>query len=366
MNRIDNPFRVQRRPMRSPVLLFLLLLSTAAFGDDLVITINDPDNQAVSNARVAVYPRGRDVATAAANTSPNGEVRFDVPAGEYGVVVMAPSFAQQTEILNVSGDTSRSVQLHIAGPAETVQVTASGTPMETVHSGSDVSVIDQPVLENQQSIAISDTLRFQPGAIVSQSGQRGGIAALFVRGGESRYNKVIIDGVPVNEIGGQYDFGVLSLAGTDRVEFMRGAQSTLYGSDAMTSVVQLFSNEGSTRTPELRFGADGGTFSTARGYASLAGARGRFDYNLYGQQTNTDGQGPNDAYSLSSEGANLGFTLSPKALLRFRVRHDNSIAGVQGQWVFGGVPELPPELDQYARDNNFLSSLELTIAPSAH
>ncbi|HVY95068.1 MAG TPA: TonB-dependent receptor, partial [Bryobacteraceae bacterium] len=214
--------------------------------------------------------------------------------------------------------------------------------------------------------AVSDTLRLLPGAIVSTSGQRGGIAALFVRGGESRYNKIIIDGVPVDEIGGQYDFGTTSPVGADRIEFMRGAQSTLYGSDAMTSVVQMFSAEGSTRTPELRFGADGGTFSTAHGYGSLAGSRGRFDYNLFGDQFNTSGQGPNDDYSNSSEGANLGVALTSKAMLRFRVRHENSRVGVQNEWVFGGVPQLPPDLDSYARANNFLSSLDLTISPSAH
>jgi outer membrane cobalamin receptor len=163
-----------------------------------------------------------------------------------------------------------------------------------------------------------------------------------------------------------YDFGVTSLDGADRVEFMRGAQSTLYGSDAMSSVVQVFSAEGSTRTPELRFGADGGTFSTANGYASLAGAFRRFDYNLYAGQFHTEGQGPNDDFSLSTQGANIGVTLNPKAQLRFRTRHGNSRAGVQTQWVFGGVPLLPPDLTEFARNNNFLSSLEFTIAPSPH
>jgi len=95
-----------------------------------------------------------------------------------------------------------------------------------------------------------------------------------VRGGNSNYNKVIIDGVPVNDPGGIFDFGVSPLDGADRVELVRGAQSTLYGSEAMTSVVQVFTREGSTHVPELRVGADGGTFDTARGYALLAGARG--------------------------------------------------------------------------------------------
>ena len=121
-------------------------------------------------------------------------------------------------------------------------------------------------------VAADDALHFLPGAVVSTAGQRGGLSSLFVRGGESTYNKVIVDGVPVNDPGGTFDFGVLPLAGADRLEFVRGAQSTLYGSDAMTSVVQVFTRTGSTPVPELRFGADGGNLGTANGYASLAGA----------------------------------------------------------------------------------------------
>src|SRR5205807_7742559 len=108
--------------------------------------------------------------------------------------------------------------------------------------------------------------------------------SLFVRGGESRYNKVVIDGVPVNDPNGFFDLGVVPMFQVDRVELVRGAVSTLYGSDAMTSVLQMFSAAGSTATPELRFGADGGNYGTAHGFAALAGVRSRFDYNLFGEQ----------------------------------------------------------------------------------
>jgi outer membrane cobalamin receptor len=350
--------------VRSSLLLFLLV-SLAAFADQLTLTVTAPDGQPVPDARVVVY-RGDNQIAATSNTTGNGTVRFDLPAGDYTAEVLAPTFAKASETVSVSGETNKSIRLHIATPQQTIQVTAAGSPMETVNSGANVSTVDTPVLENQQPIAVADTLRLLPGAVVSTSGRRGGIAALFVRGGESRYNKVIVDGVPVNEVGGQYDFGTPSLIGADRIEFMRGAQSTLYGSDAMTSVVQTFSAQGTTRTPEIRFGADGGTFSTAHGYASLAGASGRFDYNIFANQFNTEGQGANDDYSSSSQGANLGVGLTSKTLLRFRLRHENSRTGVQGQWVFGGVPQLTPDLGEYARANNFLASLDLTIAQSAH
>ena len=86
-------------------------------------------------------------------------------------------------------------------------------------------------------------------------GNAGGQASLFVRGGDSRYNKVIVDGVPVNDPGGIFDFGVVPLAGAERLEFLRGAQSTLYGSDAMTSVVQVLRSLDRPSLPNWRFGA---------------------------------------------------------------------------------------------------------------
>ena len=134
----------------------------------------------------------------------------------------------------------------------------------------------------------------------------------------------------------------------------------------MTSVVQVFSAEGTTRIPEFRFGAEGGTFSTARGYASIAGAIKRFDYNLFGEQFNTEGQGPNGDFGLASQGGNVGVDLTSKLALRLRVRHSNGRVGVQNAWVYGGVPQLPPDLYGYARENDFLSSLDLSYAQSAH
>lgn len=353
--------------MRPRFLISLFfLLSTSLFAEQLKVKVVSPDGQPVTGARVFAYAGDNRSAVASALTARSGEASLNIANGRYNIQVLAPAFAPATFDVTLPRDQVLPVELKIAGPAQTVQVTATGSPIETAQSGADVTTVDRTVLENQQPVSLADSLRPLPGAVLNASGQRGALTALFVRGGESRYNKVIVDGVPVNEIGGQYNFGTTSLIGVDRIEFMRGAQSTLYGSDAMTSVVQVFSSEGSTRVPELRFGAEGGTFDTSRGYGSLAGAINRFDYNLFGEQFNTEGQGPNDDYSLSAMGTNLGVVLHPKLFLRFRLRHENGRVGVQNEWVFGGQALLPPDLDGFARDNTFLSSLDLTFAQSAH
>ena len=191
------------------------------------------------------------------------------------------------------------------------------------------------------------------------------MASLFVQGGNSNYNKVIVDGVTVNEPGGTFNFGTLPLTEADSLEFMRGAQSTLYGSDAMTSVVQVSTRTGSTETPELRFGADGGNFSTANGYASVAGAHSIFDYNVFADQFNTSGQGVNNEYSNSLQGGNIGVKLNDVTSLRLRVRHSNSFSGVSDEWNFNGGQIIPPDRFEYNRLNSLLAGLTLTVnAPS--
>ena len=346
-----------RRALLLAVLIPLPLIASAA---TLSVRVLDPQGAAVSGARIVA---ARDHKTAAvATTAADGVAILDVAPGAYAVQVLAPGFAvQNLQVTTKGGERAVDVPLQVATQATTVVVTAARTPLEQAQSGADTTTVDSGQLANLQPIDAVDVLRLLPGATVSMNGRRGGLASLFVRGGESRYNKVIVDGVAVNDPGGTFDFAALPMEQIDRVEFLRGAQSTLYGSDAMTSVVQVWSRSGSTHTPELRFGADGGNFSTARGYASIAGARGRFDFSLFGQQFNTEGQGVNDRFSQSSEGANLGIALASGVNLRWRTRHDTEGAGIQSFWKFNGQPLLPPDQDEHTRQNNFLSSLDLTV-----
>ncbi len=349
--------------------LAVISLSISALASDLTVRVLDPHSVAVPGAQVELFAGGSDRATAISITTGQGAVHFrDVPTGELRVRVLAPGFAEQSRAVVNEGEVTITLTLAVA--TETVTVSATRTAARSDESGASIESFSGAELDTIRPVAANDALRFLPGAIVATSGQRGGLGSLFVRGGDSRYNKVIVDGVPVNDPGGTFDFGTLPLFEEDRVEFLRGAQSTLYGSDAMTSVVQTWSRIGNTPLPELRFGADAGNYGTENGYASLAGANGRFDYNVFGNQFNTSGSGSNDDYSNSLEGANLGAKLNDWASLRLRMRHDNSVSGVQNEWNFNGTNVLTmhgttytvlPDLDQRARQNNFLSSLELAI-----
>jgi vitamin B12 transporter len=358
------------RTLCASFLLFVFL--AAASAADLKVKVVDPQSAAVRGAQVSLFSKGADTALKTTTTSAEGIADLNnLPSGNYQLQVLAPGFAPYTGDVPAHSDVI-TIQLQPAVQSETVVVTATRTPVTAEETGASISTLENEQLATMRPVAANDAVRFLTGAVINTAGQRGGLSSLFVRGGDSTYNKVIVDGVTVNEPGGTFDFGTLPLTEASRMEFLRGAQSTLYGSDAMTSVVQVWTRTGSTPTPELRFGADGGNFSTANGYASVAGARGRFDYNLFGDQFNTNGSGINNANSDSLQGANLGVALSDRVSLRVHMRHSNSHTGVPGEWSFNGYDPpvevngatfpLPPDPNEWSQLNSLIGSAELTVA----
>jgi vitamin B12 transporter len=354
--------------------VFLLSIVPSIAFAEIKLRIVDPQDAAVAGAEVQLLKAGRAAPVAVLNTSAEGLVAFAFAveaSSSYRVQVLAPGFAVESVDLAQTSETV-TIQLRVAPAAETVVVTATRTLVPSQAAGADINTLNGGQLELMQPVAANDAVRFLPGAVINTSGQRGGLSSLFVRGGESRYNKVIVDGVAINEPGGTFDFSTLPLGQADRLEFVRGAESTLYGSDAMTSVVQVWTRTGNTVVPELRFGADGGNFGTANGYASLAGTYRRLDYNFFGDQFNTSGQGINNHYSDSLVGGNVGMKLSDQVELRVRARHSNSHTGLPGEWNFNGndplvivdgvTQPLPPDPNEWSQLNSLLGSVELTVA----
>ncbi len=346
--------------MRSKILFLLLSFFPSAFAADLHIKVVDPHSAALSGAQVSLYRQNEPTPLQVRTTSGEGEAIFHVDDDSgLRAQVLAPGFAPARAEVEKSPVL---VTLHVAAASETVVVSATRTPAPEEETGANISLLSAEQIETMQPTSFADALRFLPGAVVNVAGQRGGLGSLFVEGGESRYNKVLVDGVPTNDPGGTFDFSTVPLAEADRIEFLHGAQSTQYGSDAMTSVTEVFSRNGSTETPELRFGADGGTFGTAHGYAAFSGARSRFDYDAFDDQFNTNGQGPNADYTNALQGGNLGVQLGDRVLFRLRARHSNSRTGVPGEWDFNGQRLFAPDTDQFARANDFLSSAEFLIS----
>ena len=153
------------------------------------------------------------------------------------------------------------VSLALSPVAESVVVSAAQveTPIENV-SGS-VTVITSAQLRERQVESFGDALRTVPGLTVSRSGGRGALTSMFPRGGESDYTLVLVDGVRVNAFGGGLDLSLLDFGNIERIEFVPGPQSALYGADAIGGVVQVIT---STAADACRCARRGGT-GPARG-----------------------------------------------------------------------------------------------------
>src|SRR5438874_6375699 len=160
-----------------------------------------------------------------------------------------------------------------------VVVTATRIPTPARDLPVAVTVISGAQLRERDIRTVADALRTVPGADVVATNAYGSQTSLFLRGGESDYVKVLIDGVPQNAPGGAYDFANLTTDNVERIEVVRGPASVLYGSDAVTGVVQIFTRDG--RGPA--HGAvtvGGGTYATNAVDATASGGDDRVAYAL--------------------------------------------------------------------------------------
>ena len=187
-----------------------------------------------------------------------------------------------------------------------VVVTATRSPLAEGRAPASVSVITGEKLRREGITTVLDALRRVPGLAVVQTGSYGGVTSLFIRGGESKYAKVLIDGVPVNDAGGAFDFSALSTDNLERIEIVRGPASVLYGSDAMAGVVQLFTRAGTGR-PRAEVSGRGGGYASYDADAAVRGGSEIVNYSIAGARHASDGiQSFNSQYRQSVASALLG------------------------------------------------------------
>ncbi len=145
-----------------------------------------------------------------------------------------------------------------AAPLAPVVVTA--TLVETsVRAPAAVTVLNGDSLRARGIVRLADALRLVPGVSAVLASSFGSQTSLFVRGGQGNYVRVLLDGVPLNEPGGAIDLGAFSLDNIERIEVVRGPASVLYGADAVTGVIQLFSRTGAAGS-RAALALDGGSY----------------------------------------------------------------------------------------------------------
>lgn len=215
------------------------------------------------------------------------------------------TFAAVTCAFFVLASAPGSAQLPDTGRLGTVVISASKVPRPADALTQAVTVISGDDLRARGVSRVTDALREVPAAMLVQSGSYGALTSLFLRGGESRYTKVLIDGVPVNAPGGSFDFSHLTTDNIDRIEIVRGPASVLYGADAATGVVQIFTrrSEGERRGS---VGVRGGTYGSLDADADFAASSGASGLTLGAAHHASDGILPfNNRYKNGTLSSNL-------------------------------------------------------------
>lgn len=196
-------------------------------------------------------------------------------------------------------------------------------------SGS-ITVIDADELAQSQDTTVLAALRRVPGLDVVQSGGAGATTSVFIRGTNSDHTLVLIDGVKVNSPTlGMFNFANLMVNNIKQIEIVRGAQSTLYGSDAIGGVINIITRKG-IGVPRYQLTAESGRFDSKRIAFNTSGSLNIFNYSIGISHFDTNGISrvavgtEADGYQNNSLSGRFGFTLFKDSKLDFIIRYTDS------------------------------------------
>jgi outer membrane cobalamin receptor len=270
---------------------------------------------------------------------PDGTFRAGgLAAGEYTVSVDAPGLELRPPARAVVGTGASRLDLVLAPAPVSERVVVSATRGEATLSSLGISadVLDRQQIDDRAASSLLPLLQEVPGVAAARTGQTGLQASVFVRGGEARYARVLVDGVPVNQPGGAFDFGTAVPFELERIEVVRGAASSLYGTDALAGVVSLQTRRARPgESPSLRAEGEGGSFGWQRFLGATTGARGRFDWNAGAQRLATDNGEPNSRFEQTAAALSAGARIDSRTEARAVVRFDDSTTGTPGPTAFG-------------------------------
>jgi len=238
--------------------------------------------------------------------------------------LLAAAFLLSAPLIGRAQDAASTPLPHSEAQTEEIVVSATRIPIPEDQSPASVSVITAQDFEIKQTRRVADALREVPGLSILQTGTPGQLTSLFTRGLGSDQTQVLIDGIPINQgLAGLFNFADLTTDNIDRIEVVRGPQSTLYGPRALAGVVQIFTKQGSG-PPTEEFTAEAGSNSTFREMFESSGAFGKFDYSIGLSRLDTDNERANNQYRYSNGIANVGW--SPSEQLRISALFTYSLA----------------------------------------
>ncbi|HSD09790.1 MAG TPA: TonB-dependent receptor, partial [Candidatus Binatia bacterium] len=211
---------------------------------------------------------------------------------------------------------------------DTLVVSATRSPGRVAETAPAITVVTGEELERKQVPTVADALREMPGLTVNESGSQGSVVSVLIRGADADQVLVLIDGVRVNSTtAGAFDFAGLTPENIERIEVLRGWGGTLYGSEAVGGVIQIFTRQGSG-PPRGSIQSSGGNASTDREVGEFSGQSGIFAYSGSASHIHTDGFKPeNDDYENTVVSGRLDAGLIPDGTARVTFRLGNSEFG---------------------------------------
>src|ERR1051326_3696195 len=211
-----------------------------------------------------------------------------------------------------------------------VVVTATRTPTPLEQIGSAATVITREQIEQSQATTVADLLRQGPAMAVVQAGRTGGQISVFLRGANSNQSLFLIDGARVGSpLNGLVTLANLTPDQIERIEIIRGPQSTLYGADALGGVINIITRQGAGQ-PTGSASLAGGSHSLFRQSGDVSGVYSNLDYALSLSHVDTDNVFKNDDYENLTVGGTLGYRLGERARVSGTVRYTTADNGLPG------------------------------------
>ncbi len=325
---------------------FLLLFATAAGAVVVRGRVTTALGTPVPGARVQLIENGNAIAQATAGADGSFEIRA-ADAGRFTLLASAGGFlpAIGEDFYGRAEDViTQDAVLATTTVRQEVSVTATGIPTPLPQLTAPVSVI--PFEDLALRVGVVDEMRQTPSAVLVQTGMTGGVTSLFVRGGNSTANLVLVDGIPADDVGGVFDFGTVSSTAIGHIEMYRGPNSALYGTDAGASVITLNTPRGTTLRPVLNYSGDAGTLHEYRNEATLGGTYQKLDYFGAFSRFDMSNALPRDKYHSATSAANIGYDFTGNTQIRFTIRDSVSATGLPSAHDFYGVSSDAKQSDQ--------------------